>query len=273
MLFAKHKVRNLCRSTTQWSLSSISHDGRHLCTTKDQSQCWGDFPGGSDGKSCCLQCRRPWFNPWAGKIPWRRKWLPTPVLLPGKSHGRRSLVGYSPWGRKESDMTEQLHFSMLRAYTYPVISLQSFLGGNTEKARYLIGTAKSHTKAVSLLGIEKKISTAIKIGIHPHSHYTVNQNLLNTYYLPEFAEKAMAPHSSTLAWKIPWTEEPGGLQSMRLLRVGHNWATSLSLFTFMHWRRKWQPAPVFLPGESQGRRTLVGCCLCGRTESDTTEAT
>ena len=54
-------------------------------------------------------------------------------------------------------------------------------------------------------------------------------------------EKAMAPHSSTLAWKIPWTEEPGGLQSMGLLRVGHDRATSLSLFTFRHWRRKWQP--------------------------------
>ena len=62
----------------------------------------------------------------------------------------------------------------------------------------------------------------------------------------------MAPHSSTLAWKIPWTEEPGGLQSMGSLRVGHDWATSLSLFTFMHWRRKWQLTPVFLPGESQG---------------------
>ena len=62
----------------------------------------------------------------------------------------------------------------------------------------------------------------------------------------------MAPHSSTLAWKIPWTGEPGGLQSMGSLRVGHNWATSLSLFTFMHWRRKWQHTPVFLPGESQG---------------------
>ena len=62
----------------------------------------------------------------------------------------------------------------------------------------------------------------------------------------------MAPHSSTLAWKIPWTEEPGRLQSMGSLRVGHNWVTSLSLFTFMHWRRKWQPTPVFLPGESQG---------------------
>ena len=82
----------------------------------------------------------------------------------------------------------------------------------------------------------------------------------------------MAPHSSTLAWKIPWTEEPGGLQSMGSLGVRHNWATSLSLFTFMHWRRKWQPTPVFLPGESQGRRSLVGCCLWGRTESDTTEA-
>ena len=65
-------------------------------------------------------------------------------------------------------------------------------------------------------------------------------------------EKAMAPHSSTLAWKIPWMEEPGRLQSMGLLRVGHDWATSLSLFIFMHWRRKWQPTPVFLPGESQG---------------------
>ena len=63
----------------------------------------------------------------------------------------------------------------------------------------------------------------------------------------------MAPHSSTRAWKIPWTEEPGRLQSMGSLRIGHDWATSLSLFTFMHWRRNWQPTPVFLPGESQGR--------------------
>ena len=61
----------------------------------------------------------------------------------------------------------------------------------------------------------------------------------------------MAPHSSTLAWKIPWTEESGGLQSIRSLRVRHDRVTSLSLFTFMHWRRKWQPTPVFLPGESQ----------------------
>ena len=82
----------------------------------------------------------------------------------------------------------------------------------------------------------------------------------------------MAPHSSTLAWKILWMEEPGRLQSM-----GSQSQTRLSNFTFTFhfhdWRRKWQPTPVFLPGESQGRRTLVGCRLWGRTELDTTEAT
>ena len=78
----------------------------------------------------------------------------------------------------------------------------------------------------------------------------------------------MAPHSRTLAWNRPWAEEPGGLQSMGSLRVGHDWATSLSLFTFMHWRRKWQPTPVFLPGESQGQRSLVGCSL-GVAQSQT----
>ena len=86
-------------------------------------------------------------------------------------------------------------------------------------------------------------------------------------------QKEMATHSSALAWKFPWMEEAGGLQSMGSLRVGHDWATSFSLFTFMHWRRKWQPTPVFLPEESQGRGSLVDCPLWGHTESDTTEAT
>ena len=87
------------------------------------------------------------------------------------------------------------------------------------------------------------------------------------------SEKAMATHSSTLAWQIPWMEEPGRLQSMGSLEVRHDWATSLSLFTSMYWRRKWQPTPVFLPGESQGQGSLVGSRLWGHTESDTTEAT
>ena len=81
----------------------------------------------------------------------------------------------------------------------------------------------------------------------------------------------MAPHSSILAWKIPWMEEPGRLQSMRSLRVGYNWTSSLSLFTLMHWRRKWHPTPVFLPGKSHGWRSLEGFSLCGRWGSDTTE--
>ena len=81
----------------------------------------------------------------------------------------------------------------------------------------------------------------------------------------------MATHSSTLAWKIPWMEEPGRLKSMGSLRVGHDGGASLSLFTFMHRRMKWQPTPVFLPGESQGWGSLVDVRLWGRTESDTTE--
>ena len=68
-------------------------------------------------------------------------------------------------------------------------------------------------------------------------------------------------------------EEPGGPQSMGLLKVEQDSATSLSLFTFLHWRRQRQPTPVFLPGESQGQGSLVGCCLWGCTELDKTEAT
>ena len=83
-----------------------------------------DFPGGSDGtESACgrFSCGRPEFNPWVGKILWRREWHPTPVFLPGESHGQRSLVGYSPWGRKESDTTEQL--SLLLVHIRPLLCL------------------------------------------------------------------------------------------------------------------------------------------------------
>ena len=77
------------------------------------------------------------------------------------------------------------------------------------------------------------------------------------------------PHSSTLVWKIPWTEEPGRLQSMGSLKVGQDWATSLSLFTFMHWRRKWQPTPVFLPGTGEpGGLPSMGSHRVGHDLSD-----
>ena len=103
---------------------------------------------------------------------------PHPVLLPRKSHGRRSLVGCSPWGRWGSDTTERLHFHF---------SLSR------------IGEGNGNPLQCSCL------------------------------------------------------ENPRDRGAWGSHRVGHDWATSLSLFTFMHWRRKWQPTPVFLPGESQGR--------------------
>ena len=82
-------------------------------------------------------------------------------------------------------------------------------------------------------------------------------------------EKEMAAHSSILAWRILWMEEPGGPLSIGSQRVGHDWSD----LACMHWRRKQQPTQVFLPGESQGRMSLVGCHLWGRTELNTSEVT
>ena len=102
----------------------------------------------------------------------------------------------------------------------------------------------------------------------------------------------MATHFSILAWRIPGMEEPGGLPSIGSHACigegsgnplqysclenpmdGGAWWAAICGVTCMHWRRKWQPTPVFLPGESQGQRSLEGCCLWGHTELDTTEAT
>ena len=108
---------------------------------------------------------------------------------------------------------------------------------------------------------EWKCKTHVVSGIESQSCFLCLRK--NYTHLGSDLEKAMAPHSSTLAWKIPCTEEPGSLQSMGSLRVGRDWATSLSLFTFTQWRRQWQPTPVFLPGEFQGQQSLVGCRLWG----------
>ena len=119
--------------------------------------------------------------------------------------------------------------------------------------------------------------TVLQILLLPKStlFWKLTYNIHNSWYFsPLFTNsQSMAPHSSTLAWKIPWAEEPGRLKSMGSLRVKHDWATSLSIFKFMPRRSKRQPTPVFLPGESQGQGSLVGCRLWGRTESDTTQAT
>ena len=101
----------------KWSTLTSPREERHKISKLNVS-----ISGSSlvvqKAESVCLQCRRPGFDPWIGKIPWRRKWQPTPVLLPGKFHGLRSLVGYSPWGRKKSDMTERLHFHFFISVLY-----------------------------------------------------------------------------------------------------------------------------------------------------------
>ena len=80
------------------------------------------LPWWFSGKEFTCQCRRSKFNPQVRKSPWRKKWQLTPVSLPGESHGQRSLSGCSPWGHKELDMTEQLHFHFLSWKYRPVLS-------------------------------------------------------------------------------------------------------------------------------------------------------
>ena len=145
----------------------------------------------SDKESGC-QSRRCWSNPWKVKIPWRRKWQPNPAFLLGKSHGQRSLVHYSPWGHKESDMTQWLN----------------------NNYRFTLEAMTSRTdsmKAESIVWMIKR----------KHECWFIHSEL-----------EEMAIHSNTLAWKIPWTEEPDRLQSMGSQRVGHDWATSLSFLSF-----------------------------------------
>ena len=156
-------------------------------------------------------------------------------------------------------------------FHFPQIS-RSRIAGSYSK--YMCEFVRETVNLLSKVATPFYISTGAVEGFNftISSQYLLLSVFLMTI-LVSMMEKAMAPHSSTLAWKIPWMEEPGRLPSMGSQRVGHDWATSLSLFTFMHWRRQWQPTPVFLPGESQGRGSLVGCHLWGHTQSDTTEVT
>ena len=117
------RISKNCSYIKEWDVKHILEN--ILCQLKRSVLIWcvpssmsslvasQNFPGGSDGKSVWLQRGRTGFDPWVGKIPWRRKWQPTPVLLPGKSHGRKNLEGCSPWGPKESDTTEPFHFTSL----------------------------------------------------------------------------------------------------------------------------------------------------------------
>ena len=130
-----------------------------------------------------LQCRRPLFNPCVGKIPWRSKWQTTPIILPGKSHGQRNLVYFSPWGRKELDRTERQ--TLTKYYLYA--NWKSLVG-------YSPWVAQSQTQL-----------SGFTFTFHFHA-----------------LEKEMATHSSVLAWRIPGMTEPGGLPSMGSHRVGRD---------------------------------------------------
>ena len=155
------------------------------------------------------------FYPWVRKIPWRRKWQPTRVFLSGESRRQRRLVGYSPWGRKESD-TNTLHFLLKKTWK-PSITIGNLRNDacGMYKYMYLAHLVKS------LYRLILPMCSALSSGS-------------NCLQLVILLEKAMAPHSSTLAWKIPWTEEPGGLVVHGVARS----RTWLSDFTFTFFRRE-----------------------------------
>ena len=140
----------------------------------------------------CRSLRRLGFYPCVRKIPWSRKWQPTPVFLPGESHGQRNLVGYRPWGRKDSHMTEQVC-----KRKYNEAQVKGFPGAQTVKSLPAIPETP-----VGSLGPEDPL------------------------------EKEMATHSSIFARRIPCTKDPGGLQSMGSQRVGQDWVTNTLTFTW-----------------------------------------
>ena len=101
LLFSDHHLHQF----SEIPIASISSHYLRICSGNL------GFSGGASGKepACkCRRCKRPGFNPWVGKIPWRRTWQPTPVFLPGESHGQKSLVGYSPWGHKSWTQLKRL---------------------------------------------------------------------------------------------------------------------------------------------------------------------
>ena len=252
------------------------------------------------------------FNPQVGEIPRRRERLPTPVFWPGEFHGLYGPRGHKDtdmteqlslsftftrgmkialwgwmglwWWRKRQPRTEPYLPLSLREWKKDAVAIKGIkgshweVGGNRDGNLGIpgeISNSRDQSKSLSPTevksddrqggrGVCGNYKRKLKFSCSPEL-YSDNLNPIS--------EKAMATHSSTRAWKIPWVEEPDRLQSMGSLIAGHDWATSLSLFTFMHWRRTWQPTPVFLLGESQGRGSLVGCRLWGCTESDTTEVT
>ena len=197
------------------------------------------FPSGSVVKNPPANTGDTGFSPWVEKIPWRRKWQPTPLFLPGKSHGQRSLVGYSPWGCKESDTAAAAAKSLQSCPTLcdpvdcspPGFSVHGILQARTLKwVRHYLGTKQQQTNPTVISPLHTSLQIAnfqrleCVFGSNKETRTCVIRSGMNEISAgpPSPTEKAMAPHSCTLAWKIPWMEEPGRLQSMGSLRVGHD---------------------------------------------------
>ena len=180
-----------------------------------------------------LQCGRPGFEPWVRKIPWRRKWQSTPVLLPGQSHGQRSPVGYSLWGRKELDTTEWLHFLLSPFFLYETTHYGCEALWNLLQ-RLLVGKGMKMVVAQ----ITKSCDTCLQNNprkMPPLLHYLDPFNTKENGY-------------------IDFTQMPKSRGNKYLL---------VKVDTFTR-RRQWQPTPVLLPGKSHGQRSLVGCSPWGR---------
>jgi len=167
------------------------------------------FPGGAGGKEPTCQwrrCKRPGFNPWVGKIPWRRAWQPTPGFLLGESHGQGSLAGYSPWGQRESDTTEATWHStvsqesVINIHTFPSLSLLTHTGTQT------------HTQPWTRVWCSKNWKTALVL---PFPGEFLSFHVQGAEAGVEFKQSLMkAEHRRTDAlelwcWrrllKVPWT--------------------------------------------------------------------
>ena len=123
----------------------------------------GSFSGGSDGKIICLQCCRPGFNPWVGKMPWRRKRQPTPVFLPEKFHGGRNFIGYSPWGHRIRQDRETL-LSLFSLFQEPCHHTPSSPTLRHSQSSVCL------EKCISLLVLPENLAFPITVGCYLESH-------------------------------------------------------------------------------------------------------
>ena len=183
------------------------------------------LPRWLSGKESACQCRRPrrrGFDPWVGKIPWRRTWQPTPVFLPGESHGWRNLVGYRLWGCKELDTTKRLstHTGQDKTFFCTFIQFPLFLPPASGNHKYDLFFCEfvCFWSIIDLWGFPS--GSVVK---NPPAMQEPQETWVPSLGREDPLEEGMATHSSVLAWRIPWTEETGGLQSIASLRVEHDW--------------------------------------------------